>query len=313
MSISPARTPAGAPAATAARPAIGWRPKFLLLALVWGTSFVFIGVAAQALDPIQITLGRMLTGLLPLAGVLLLRGGRLPREPRIWLHLSVTSFFLNVVPFTLFGHAGQLIPSALSGICNAATPLFALVFSLVLLTDERPTRARLTGLLLGFVGVLVVFGVWTGFAGAGSTGMLLAVAAALCYGIGTPYLRRFVAGSGHTPLELSTAQLLAGSVQIAVAAALFTDAPGAVPLPVIGSVVALGALGTGLAYVLQYAIVREAGATVAATVTYLVPVVAIAAGVLLLGEDLAWNQPVGALVIIAGAALAQYRPRRARR
>ncbi|MBX9387357.1 DMT family transporter [Streptomonospora nanhaiensis] len=309
----PVPTAPAAPASAAAqrpRRAVDWRLKFLLLALVWGSSFMFIGIAAQVLVPVHITLGRMVTGLLPLAAVLLVRRGRLPRGARTWFHLSVTAFLLNVVPFTLFGYAGQLIPSALSGICNAATPLFALLFSLLLLSDERPTRARLAGLGLGFLGVLVVFGVWTGLAGAGPVGMLLAVGAAVCYGIGTPYLRRFLSGTGHSPLELSTAQLITGTVQIGIAAALFTDAPAALPLPVVAAVAVLGALGTGFAYVLQYAVIREAGATVATTVTYLAPVVAIGLGVLLLGEDLAWNEPVGALIIIAGAALAQYRPRR---
>ncbi|QBI56646.1 DMT family transporter [Streptomonospora litoralis] len=303
---------AEAPAATRPHPVIDWRLKFLLLAVVWGTSFMFIGLAGEYLPPIQITLGRMLTGLIPLAGFLLLRGGSLPRDPRSWLHLSVTAFFLNVVPFTLFGYAGQLIPSALNGICNAATPLFVLLFSLLLLPDERPTRMRLAGLLVGFAGVLVVFGVWTGFAGAGAGGMLMAVGATVCYGVGTPYLRRFVAGAGHSSLELATAQLLTGTVQISIAALLFTDAPAALPLPVIAAVASLGALGTGVAYVLQYAVIREAGATVASTVTYLVPVVAIGAGVLLLDEHLAWNEPLGALIVITGAALAQYRRRRSK-
>ncbi|MUL41288.1 DMT family transporter [Streptomonospora sp. PA3] len=314
-SASPPRRPAPAlraPAGPASpRPALGWRLKFLLLAVLWGTSFMWIGIAGEYLPPIQITLGRMLTGLIPLAGFVLLRGGRLPRGARMWFHLSVTAFIINVVPFTLFGYAGQLIPSAVNGICNAATPLFVLLFSLLLLPDERPTRTRLAGLVIGFVGVLVVFGVWTGLEGAGAAGMLLAVGATVGYGIGTPYLRRFVAGSGHSSLELVTAQLLTGSVQISVAALLFTDVPQALPAQALAAVAILGALGTGLAFVLQYGVIREAGATVASTVTYVAPVVAIGAGVVLLGEDLAWNEPIGALIIITGAALAQYQRRTA--
>ncbi|MBB4930966.1 drug/metabolite transporter (DMT)-like permease [Lipingzhangella halophila] len=281
----------------------GWRVKFLLLALVWGASFLLIKIGTEALAPLQITLGRMVFGAIPLAIVLVLSRGRLPGSPRIWIHLSVAAFLLNVVPFTLFGYAARLIPSALAGICNSATPLFALMFSLVLLSDEKPTRGRLIGLATGFGGVLVVFAVWTGFAGAGTAGMLLAVGAALCYGLGTPYLRRFLAGSRYSPLELSAGQLIAGSAQLAVITPLVTDAPAELPPRVVLAVVALGALGTGLAYVLQYAIVREAGATVASTVTYVVPVVAIALGVLVAGEALTWNQPVGAAIIIVGAAL----------
>ncbi|MFC3998625.1 DMT family transporter [Nocardiopsis sediminis] len=280
-----------------------WQPKFLLLALVWGLSFIFISVATTELAPLQITLGRMATGLAPLAVVLLLRRGRLPRSPRIWLHLSVAALLLNVVPFSLFGYAGSMIPSALSGICNAATPLFALGFSLLLLSDERPSRGRLIGLATGFAGVLVVFGVWQGFAGAATTGMLMAVGATVCYGIGTPYVRRYLTGTGHTTLEMATAQLLAGTVQLLVITPLFTDLPAHLSPRVLLAVTALGALGTGLAYVLQYAVITQAGATVASTVTYVIPVVAIAAGVLVMGDSLAWNHPVGAAIIIVGAAL----------
>ncbi|ASU83434.1 EamA family transporter [Nocardiopsis gilva YIM 90087] len=292
----------------------GWKPKFLLLALVWGMSFLFIKIGTEALEPLQITLGRMATGALPLAAVVLLRRGRLPRSPRIWLHLSVAAFLLNVLPFTLFGYAEQLIPSALAGICNAATPLFAVGFSLLLLSDERPTRARLVGLVIGFTGVLVVFGVWTGFAGAGNTGAFLAVGAAVCYGVGTPYLRRFLTGTGHTNVELATAQLLAGTAQLLIITPLATDMPPELPLRVILAVTALGALGTGLAYVLQYAIIGAAGATIASTVTYVAPIVAVVAGVVILGESLVWNEPVGAAIIILGAALSHgsLRPRRPR-
>ncbi|CAM4285528.1 DMT family transporter [Nocardiopsis rhodophaea] len=295
-------------------PLSSWKPKFVLLALVWGMSFMFIKIGTEALEPLQITLGRMATGALPLAAVVLLRRGRIPRSPRIWLHLSVAAFLLNVVPFTLFGYAEQLIPSALAGICNAATPLFALGFSLLLLSDERPTRARVVGLATGFTGVLVVFGAWTGFAGAGSTGAFLAVGAAACYGIGTPYLRRFLTGTGYGNAELATAQLLAGTAQLLIITPLATAMPRELPLRVILAVTALGVLGTGLAYVLQYAIIGEAGATVASTVTYVAPIVAVGAGVVILGESLAWNEPVGAAIVILGAALSRgaLRPRRPR-
>ncbi|WP_017600228.1 DMT family transporter [Nocardiopsis lucentensis] len=305
--LSPSPTTSG----TVTRVLSDWRTKFVLLALIWGTSFVFIKIGAEALPPIQLTLGRMVCGALPLLAVLLLRGGRLPRSPRLWGHLFVTALLLNTVPFTLFGYAAQLIPSALMGIVNASTPLFAVVFSMLLLADERPDRDRMLGLVIGFVGVLTVFGVWNSLSEVSVkdrdalVGMLLVVGATACYGLGTPYLRRFVAGSSHGALELSTLQLLLGSVPLVILAPLVTDAPADMGWRVVASVVALGALGTGAAYILQYAIVRAAGATVATTVTYVVPVVAIAAGIVLMGETLTWNQPLGAVVIILGAALCQ--------
>lgn len=306
-----ASSPASAPPHTLRHALSDWRAKFVLLALIWGMSFLFIKVSAEALSPIQITLGRMATGAAPLLVILLLRGGRLPTSPRLWGHVFVAALLLNTVPFTLFGYAAQLIPSALMGIVNASTPLFGVVFSMMLLTDERPDRDRVLGLGIGFLGVLTVFGVWNSLGEVAVSdrdsvlGMLFVVGATACYGIGTPYMRRFVAGSSHGALELSTLQLLLGSVPLVVLVPLFTDVPTGVTWQVVASVSVLGALGTGVAYLLQYAIVRGAGATVATTVTYVAPVVAIAAGVVLMGETLSWNQPLGAVVIIIGAALCQ--------
>ncbi|PDP88775.1 EamA family transporter [Glycomyces fuscus] len=305
--VSPVSAPPGAPR----RALSDWRAKFVLLSLIWGMSFLFIKVGAEALSPMQLALGRMATGALPLLAVLLLRGGRLPRSPRLWGHMFVAALLLNTVPFTLFGYAAQLIPSALMGIVNASTPLFGVVFSMLLLSDERPDRDRVLGLGIGFLGVLTVFGVWNslGEVAVGdrdaALGMLFVVGATACYGIGTPYLRRFVAGSSHGALELSTLQLLLGSAPLVVLVPLFTEMPTGVTWQVVAAVSTLGVFGTGVAYILQYAVVREAGATVATTVTYVAPVVAIAAGVVLMGESLSWNQPLGAVVIILGAALCQ--------
>ncbi|MBR8741557.1 DMT family transporter [Nocardiopsis sp. MG754419] len=307
---TPPPLPAAAPS-TLRRLLSGWRAKFVLLALVWGMSFVLIRIGAEVLTPVQLSLGRMLTGALPLVAILFLRGGRLPSDPRLWGHLFVAALLLNTVPFTLFGYAGQLIPSALMGIVNAATPLFGVVFSMLLLSDERPDRDRVLGLAIGFLGVLTVFGVWSSLdtvavdEGDSMLGMLLVVGATACYGIGTPYLRRFVAGTSHGALELSALQLLLGSLPLMLLVPWFGGVPTGLTWEAALAVGTLGALGTGFAYVLQYGIVRGAGATVATTVTYVVPVVAVTAGIVLMGETLSWNQPLGALVIIVGAALCQ--------
>ncbi|MFD6100890.1 DMT family transporter [Nocardiopsis flavescens] len=305
-------SPSPAASAGVRRASCDWRLKFALLALIWGMSFVFIKVAAQSLEPMQLSLGRIAAGALPLLAVVLLRGGRLPASPRLLAHMFVAALLLNTVPFTLFGYAAQLIPSAVMGIVNAATPLFGVVFSMMLLADERrPDRDRVLGLAVGFVGVLVVFGVWNSLGEVSVSdrdamvGMGFVVAATACYGIGTPYLRRFVAGSSHGALELSALQLLLAAVPLVVLVPVATDAPTGVTWQVVASVLVLGVLGTGVAYVLQYAVLREAGATVATTVTYVAPVVSIAAGIVLMGETLVWNQPLGALVIIVGAALCQ--------
>jgi drug/metabolite transporter (DMT)-like permease len=235
---------------------------------------------------------------------------RLPREARTWGHLAVAALLLNALPFSLFAYAELTIPSTLAGICNATSPLWGMALSMVALSEDRPTRLRVAGLGLGFLGVLTVLGAWQGFSGLDATGTALALLASLCYPIGWIYVRRTLAGTGHSHLSLTGAQLLLATVQLAVVTPLFTSLPTHFPLVPLLAVTALGALGTGLAVLIQYGLVAEVGPTTAQMVTYFIPVIATAAGVAVLGEPLAWSTPIGAVTVLAGAALTQARGRR---
>ncbi|CAJ60051.1 hypothetical protein; putative integral membrane protein [Frankia alni ACN14a] len=279
--------------------------RFGLLATIWGLSFLLVKVGTQGFPALQVAFGRVVFGAVALAGVVALRRDRLPRGLGLWAHLAVAAMFLNAASFALFAFSAQRIPSALTGICNATTPLFTTLGTLVALPGERPARRQLAGLLIGFLGVLVVFGVWDGATGQSITGMLLALAAAASMGVGWVYVRRFLTGSGCSSLALSTGQLVAGAVELAIVTAAFSNPPASFPLRPLLAVLVLGVLGTGGAFLIQYGLVRDAGATVAATVTYVVPVVSTLAGVLILGESLSWNEPAGTVVILVGAALSQ--------
>jgi drug/metabolite transporter (DMT)-like permease len=286
------------------------RSRFLALTLIWGASFLFIKVGLEALAPLQIALGRMTFGTLALLTATALRRERLPRDWRIWGHLAVAAALLNTVPFTLFAYAEQRIPSAIAAIGNATTPLFTLLVAMVALPEERPTWQRGLGLVVGFAGVLVVLGAWRGLGtGPDAVGMLLTLVASALYGMGGVYLRRFLSSSGYSSLSLSAAQLLVGTLQLAILTPLMTHAPATLPLRVLLAVLALGAFGTGIAYLLQYGLIRLAGATMASTVTYFIPVVSMVIGVVLLGERLTWNAPVGAAVIVSGALLSRVKAR----
>ncbi|WP_420802570.1 DMT family transporter [Streptomyces cavernae] len=290
-------------------PALDWRVRFGVLSLIWGFSFLLIKVGTQAYAPFQVTLGRLVFGTAVLAAALVVKRERLPRGARTWAHLAVAAFLLNALPFSLFSYAELTIPSTLAGICNATSPLWGMALSLVALSEDRPTRRRVAGLGVGFLGVLTVLGAWQGFHGLDAAGTTMALLASLSYPIGWIYVRRTLADSSDSHLSMTGAQLLLATAQLAVVTPLFTSVPNRFPFVPLLAVAALGVLGTGFAVLLQYGLVAEAGPTTGQMVTYFIPVIATAAGVAILGEPLTWSTPVGAVVVLVGAALTQQRRR----
>ncbi|MGW5460639.1 DMT family transporter [Streptomyces sp. NPDC003996] len=299
------RTQSHAPARPRAR--LDWRLRFSALSLIWGFSFLLIKVGTEGYAPFQVTLGRLVFGTAVLAAAMAVKRERLPRGARLWGHMAVAAFFLNALPFSLFAYSELTIPSTLAGICNATSPLWGMALSLVALSEDRPTRVRVAGLGLGFLGVLTVLGAWQGFHGLDATGTAMALLASLSYPVGWIYVRRTLAGTGNSHLSMTGAQLLLATLQLAVVTPLFAGFPTHVSLLPMLAIAALGALGTGLAVLIQYGLVAEVGPTTAQMVTYFIPVIATAAGVAILGESLRWTTPVGAVVVLAGAALTQVR------
>jgi len=286
----------------------GWLPAFFATALMWGTSFYFIKIAVRELPPVYVALGRIALGALTLLVLLVVLRLPLPRDRRLWGHLALLGLITNTIPFTLFAYAEQRVSSVLAGIWNGAAPLTTLAVTLIALPSERPTRQRVAGLLVGFAGVLVVLGAWRGVGGASVTGQLMLFGAVACYGVGFNYVRWVMRQRAESGVALSAGQLSMSTLQLAVIAPLVAGAPpapGGLSGEVIGSVVALGVFGSGLAFALNYHVVRVAGVTTASMVTYLPPVIAAVVGVLLLNEELSWNQPVGGLIVLAGVAIAQ--------
>ena len=290
----------------------GWARAFLLLALLWGASFMFIKVGLGALAPLQVALGRMVFGALFLLAVLVITKDRLPRGRAVWRHLFVAALLLNTIPFSLFALGETEVSSIVAGIWNATTPLLTVSVAMATLPEERLSTERAIGVGVGFAGVLVLLGPWHGLGGGALAGNLACLGAAVAYGFGFPYARKHLAGRPESVVSLSSAQLLLATAQMLLVAPFSGPLPATFPLGVVLSVLALGALGTGLAYILNYHVIRAAGATVASSVTYVIPVFSTIFGVALLGETLTWNQPAGAVVVIAGVAVSQGRLRSSR-
>lgn len=281
--------------------------QFVVLALAWGASFLFIKVGLEGLSPAQVVLGRLLAGAGALLVVSSVSRTRLPRVGLVWAHLAVVAVLLCVVPFLLFAWAEEHVSSGLASIYNATTPLMTMLVALAALPEERPTRSRLTGLLAGFAGVVLVLGPWHGLGGGNGwaqAGCLLATAS---YGLAFVYLRRFVAPRGLPAVAAATVQVGIGAAIMLALTPLFPTHSIQLSWRVTASVLTLGIVGTGLAYVWNTNLVSAWGATNASTVTYLTPVVGVALGVLVLSEQVNWNEPVGALLVVLGIAISQNR------
>jgi drug/metabolite transporter (DMT)-like permease len=281
-----------------------WWFPFVLLSLLWGSSFLFMKVALESFSPIQISFGRIAIGAIVLIIAVYASGDRLPRDRRIWLHSAVSALFLHSIPFTLFPFGEERIPSILAGIWNATTPLWMVVTVLVILPSERATVQRLIGLGIGFVGVVTVLAPWNGMTSGSWIGSLACMLAALCYAIGTPYAKRFLGGTPTSGIALASVQLTLGALWL-VPLTIVQPRPHDVTVNTAGSVVMLGLLGTGLAFYLYWRLIRTIGASSTTTVTYLVPIWATLLGVMVLGEALHWNEPVGTLVILVGVAVSE--------
>lgn len=279
-----------------------------LLALIWGSSFLLIKFALEGLSPSQLVLGRLVAGAVVLLVIVRTARVSLPRERVVWGHLALMSVVANIVPFFLFAWGEQRVTSGMAGILNGTTPLFTLAFAIVALSDERWSVQRIGGLLLGFVGVVVVVGPWNSDGSVNSvTGQLACLGAAACYGVGFVYARRFISQRRIPPVALSAAQLSMATVLLGLTAPVTMGGPVDLTPLVSASVLLLGGVGTGLAYLLFYRLISDVGATTASMVTYLIPVVAVLLGVAVQNDPLTWNVFVGAAIVVVSAALAEGR------
>lgn len=281
---------------------------YLLVALTWGSSFLFAKIGLDGLAPQQVATVRTVLGAVTLVLVLLATRRRWPREPKVWAHLLVVSVFLNAVPSSLMAWAEQTVPSGLASIYNATTPIMTMAALAVLVPSEKLRGRQVVGIVLGIVGVLVLVGPWDVIGDpavlASIPGQVALLGMTACYGIGLAYLRRVAVTSSYDPVTLATVQLtLASGLLLLVAPAIATG-PVQLDWRIVAAMVALGCVGTGLAYAWNTRLVQAWGAGRASTVTYLTPVVGVALGVLVLGERVRWNEPVGGLVVLVGIALA---------
>ncbi len=282
----------------------------LLLALgfMWGTSYVFIKIGVQTLPTFTLIASRLGIGLAVLATVLIVAGEPLPRNPRIYGHLLVMSMVNIVLPFALITTAERSVDSALAAILNGAVPLFVIVFAALFLHDEPMTVNRVAGLVIGYAGVIVLVSrsLGAGLTQSSLEGELALIASTALYGAGAVYSRRNV--RGLRPMIPAFFQVLFAFLIVSVIALAF-ERPWTVSwnFDAVGSVIWLGILGSGFAYLVNFRLLARIGATRTSLVSYLLPVVGIIAGAIAFQETADARVIFGTALVIGGVALVNSR------
>jgi drug/metabolite transporter (DMT)-like permease len=286
-----------------------WLPLYLIVGFIWGCSFIFIKGGLEFLTPIGVAFIRCTLGAITLYTFAKIKKIELPRGKKALFHIWVVSLLLNVFPGIFFALAETEVTSILAGIINAVTPLMTLMAILLVNREEKPKLTQILGLLLGFFGVLVVLGAWNGLGDNPWWAVGILLLAVTCYGFSFPYTRRFVLPLGLRTEAIVSQQLILASFTLLPLYLVDGIAKDEYRIGPVFSMIALGVFGSGFAYLWNFKVMQIAGSAIASSVTYLTPVVAVIVGIIFLGEKITWNEPVGALVVLLGAAIAQERIR----
>ena len=237
-------------------------PRIGLLALIWGSAFLWIKLADRGFSPIEVTLARLAMGAAVLFAIVAARRDQLPHSAQIWTHIALAALFANAVPYLLFAVAEQSVNSSTAGIIiNATTPLWTVILALAVRHQKTVTNWQVAGLFVGFIGAVLIFTPWSTAAGLTSAGALECLAASVSYAVSYVYMDKFLARRGIGPVVLSACQLGTAAIMLAIALAVTGVRTPHVTAVSVAAIAVLGIVGTGFAYVLNYQIITSEGAT----------------------------------------------------
>ena len=277
--------------------------KFVVLGLAWGASFLWIKIALEEIGPFMLVVLRLGSSIIAMLVFVAVRRPSLPPRSMLWIFILL-GFFSNALPFALISWSEQYISSALAAILNSTVPLFTIIMAHIFVPDDAITPSRMLGLLVGFGGVVLMM--WDRLVGSQMSfyliGQVAMLAAACSYAVGAVLARLKTRGLTQDVQSLSQG-LMAFIIIMPVAVAV--EAPLVLPRLSLTwlAVLWLGVLGTAIAYVLYFSLIHSVGPTRTMLVTYVFPLVGVTLGVVILGEQLIWQELVGGLLIISGIVI----------
>jgi len=272
----------------------------ILLACCWGPSFLFIKVAIPYLDPITLTLFRIGVAVILLYLVLKFKGINLPKFGKIWQHFAILGLIGSSIPFSLFNFAEQYISSSLAAILNGMVPLFTIVLAHFSTDNDRLSKSKFWGAIIGFGGLLILVIPKLFEAKATILGVFAILVAVTCYSISFVYSKKNL--KGVNPLVSSTSQLMVGTLFLLPLSLIFGNPFNIIYLPILPilAVLSLAFFGTACAFILFYKIIEMASASYVSMVNYMIPIVGMILGIVVLGEDVNLTSIIGCFVIVIG-------------
>lgn len=280
---------------------------FILVGLIWSSSFMWIKIALREIGPNELVAFRVLFGLLFCIVVIFIQKVKLPRTLKEWKPLFVLGITNIAAPFFLIAWGEGSIDSSVASILDSTVPLFTIVIAHFMLSDDKMTLAKIMGLLLGFAGVIVLMSKDIGESASPVLGQAAVILASFFYAISAVYVRR---ATQNTPGILRSAgPLFSGSIIMWIAAFTF-ESP--LKLPSLGitwvALLFMGIFGSGLAFVMVFWLVHEIGPTRTTMITYIFPLGGVVLGAVFLHEQLTWQLIAGGLLIITSLVVANRQP-----
>ena len=282
---------------------------FITLGLIWSSSFLWIKIAVQEIGPMTLVAFRVLFGLLAAGAAVFIQRVPWPADRKTWTAFIIIGITSVAIPFFLISWGEQKIDSAVAAILNATVPLFTIVIAHLFLHDDRMTVQKVLGLLVGFIGVIVLLSEDIG----ASSGSIIAqgavILASLFYAASAVYARRTTV---HAPGLVRGAAPLVSATALMWIAAPVIEHPFKIPeLPITWiALLWLGILGSGLALIMNYYLIHEIGPTRATMVTYVFPLGGVILGLIFLNEHLSWQLGIGAALIISSIVVVNWKPKK---